>query len=626
MAPQSGLDILVFVGHLKLGTAELKALAGRISDELRWPDLSSRITLIVPDDSGFESNAGDPVVAVQSSSAAAMFRERCRVLEAAPHDILIAFGAYLPTADVVRQLRAAVCNEELVSVVAPRIAIGPNDELMTLGPGAAPNSSGVIDARYASRLLPAYYFPEVLCPCMLVSGRMVGNIEIPEDFDTFPDLILAFLRAGRRRGFLVRVDNRLTVSANSPFDVETLPHETAKILQLFQDYELTRRRLAAHPAHADERRFQAVRRSSPAATGSLLLDCTNIPPAFSGSAEHMLGVLEGLTRTERQAWDLAVMVTSEARSFFSLDDRFSGIRFLPQSDESFHDCVIRLSQPWSISTIADLNRLARSVAVTILDTIGPDVIYAVPEEAEDAFQFAAEHADGLIYISEFSRNQFARRFVKRPDLTESVIYLSLDPSEYVIDPGTASGEWILIFGNAYDHKDLGRTTKIVSEAFPYEKIKVLGKRELGGLNVEAFDSGALETEFVEELFRRAKCVVFPSFYEGFGLPLMKGLAHGKAVIARRARVFREVVARFPNSGRLIEFENSLELVQALGRVLHGKAETPSAGAGGAVATRHGWTECAAQLLQFADQMRKSEDVDVWRARDRALRYVKARGQ
>ena len=246
----------------------------------------------------------------------------------------------------------------------------------------------------------------------------------------------------------------------------------------------------------------------------------------------------------------SVRVTEQARNFFSLDDRFPSIRFVPESDGSYHDCAIRLSQPWSISQLADLNGRARSIAVTILDTIGPDVIYAVPEEAEEAFQFAAEHADGMIYISEFSRDQFARRFVKRPGLIESVIYLSLDPADYVPHPGSPTGDWILIFGNAYDHKDLERTTRILSAAFPFEKIKVVGKRELGGLNVEAFDSGALDDEFVEQLFRRAKCVVFPSLYEGFGLPLIRGLAYGKTVIARGARVFHEVVARFPDGRRL----------------------------------------------------------------------------
>jgi len=205
-----------------------------------------------------------------------------------------------------------------------------------------------------------------------------------------------------------------------------------------------------------------------------------------------------------------------------------------------------------------------------------------------------------------------------------VIYLSLDRAEYVPDPGTPDGGWILIFGNAYDHKDIERTTKIVSSAFPFEKIKVVGKRELGGMNVEAFDSGALETEFVEQLFRRAKCVVFPSFYEGFGLPLIRGLAYGKTVIARRSAVAREVTAQFPNQGRLVEFENSLELVPLLGRVLHRKEETLSGGLPGtSSAAVHDWATCAAQIFEFAEAMRRSENIELWRERDRALRYVKA---
>ena len=624
--PESGLDIIVYVAHLALSKAELDALAGRMRSELNWPAISKRICLVVSDISEFEGNA-DTMLVIRASAAASMFRERSRVLEASPHDVLISFGSYLPAGDTIAQLRLAAHNEELIAAVAPRIAIGAQGELMALGSREAPNATGLIDPRYASKLLSAYYFPEMLCPCMLLSRTALGNIDIPDDFDHFPDLILAFLRAARRRGLLVRIDNRLTVSADTEFDPAKLQHDTAKMLQMFEDYELAARRLAAMPAFADERRFQLLRQPSSVATRSLLLDCTNIPPSFSGSADHMLGVLKGLAKVERDAWNLAVMVTTDARRFFSLDDRFSGIRFVSQSDGSFHDCAIRVSQPWLISTLADLNRRARFIAVTIHDTIGPDVIYAVPEEAESAFQFAAEHGDGLIYISEFSRHQFGRRFVRRPGLVEAVIYSSRDPAEYMLGAGHSDGEWILIFGNAYEHKDLARTTKIVSAAFPYEKIKLVGNRKLGGLNVEAFDSGALESAVVEELFRRAKCVVFPSFYEGFGLPLMKGLAYGKVVIARRSRVFREAIAGFPHAGRLVEFENSLDLVPALGKTLHGKDE-PQAGPaiGGAMAPAdHGWKECAAQILRFAERMQRSENVNVWRERDRALRYLRRDG-
>src|SRR5204863_5129134 len=158
--------------------------------------------------------------------------------------------------------------------------------------------------------------------------RMIGNVDVPDNFNHFPDLILAFLRAGRRRGLLVHIHNRLSISADAEFDAETLQQETDKMLQLFDDYELAGRRLAAHPAYTDERRFQLLRRPSVAQIASLLLDCTNIPPSFSGSADHMMGVLKGVAKIERREWDVAVMVAKETRAFFSLDEQCSGIRFL----------------------------------------------------------------------------------------------------------------------------------------------------------------------------------------------------------------------------------------------------------------------------------------------------------
>src|SRR6185295_7808923 len=102
------------------------------------------------------------------------------------------------------------------------------------------------------------------CPCILLSARMIGNIDVPEGFDHFPDLILAFLRAGRRRGLLVRIDNHITLDSGADFDSEILQQETAKMLQLFADYESVSRRIATHPAYSEERRLQVLRNTHPA--------------------------------------------------------------------------------------------------------------------------------------------------------------------------------------------------------------------------------------------------------------------------------------------------------------------------------------------------------------------------
>src|SRR5262249_28303923 len=157
--------------------------------------------------------------------------------------------------------------------------------------------------------------------------------------------------------------------------------------------------------------------------------------------------------------------------------------------------------------------------ITIHDVIGPDIVYVGPSGTEETFQFAGEYADGLMYVSEFSRRQYRRRYFTSADLVEAVVYNSLDPADYVpVGEGTSSQEeWILLFGNAYDHKDLPRTVEILASAFPFESFKVVGFAMNDLANVEGFASGHLDDRVVDNLYRNAKCVVFPSFYEGFGL-------------------------------------------------------------------------------------------------------------
>ena len=54
------------------------------------------------------------------------------------------------------------------------------------------------------------------------------------------------------------------------------------------------------------------------------------------------------------------------------------------------------------------------------------------------------------------------------------------------------------------------------------------------------------------MYSGARCIVFPSFYEGFGFPIVTALAYGKTLIARRSDLLQEIAAHC-GSGRLIAF-------------------------------------------------------------------------
>jgi glycosyltransferase involved in cell wall biosynthesis len=60
------------------------------------------------------------------------------------------------------------------------------------------------------------------------------------------------------------------------------------------------------------------------------------------------------------------------------------------------------------------------------------------------------------------------------------------------------------------------------------------------------------------LYRMAKCFVYPSRYEGFGLPVLEAMACGVPVVATKADASREVV-RDGNLGTIVDPKNPVEI-------------------------------------------------------------------
>lgn len=90
--------------------------------------------------------------------------------------------------------------------------------------------------------------------------------------------------------------------------------------------------------------------------------------------------------------------------------------------------------------------------------------------------------------------------------------------------------YILYVGNDYPHKNLKRLR------LAFEKLKA------DGLNYELI----LITKFVSEeeldnLYKNASLFVFPSLYEGFGLPPLEAMARGLPVASSNATCLPEIL-------------------------------------------------------------------------------------
>jgi glycosyltransferase involved in cell wall biosynthesis len=242
--------------------------------------------------------------------------------------------------------------------------------------------------------------------------------------------------------------------------------------------------------------------------------------------------------------------------------------------DAAYTAAVRLSQPWHIQEMVDLHSVALVNAYLVLDTIAWDIAYATVSHLEGTWQFLAKYADGLLYDSTFTRDRFLKRFPAASDTPGVVTHLSFDPSDYVrlkpVESGHDAG-FVLVIGNDLAHKDVQATVETLASAFPFHPMTVLGSVRAVSPMITVTPSGERPDTEVHRLYATAQYVIFPSFYEGFGFPVVTALAYGRTVLARRSQLLEEVAAHCAPRGRLIMFDTREELVDVLGRLLHGES-------------------------------------------------------
>jgi len=607
-------------------------------DELRpcleWARLGARVKVAMPEgvpEAARLPPGPPPGMAVSiESDPVAILRKRMTAASLEARDLLICFTTALPDVEVLRRLRDALAVDPMFGAAAPRIALQPSGGLLALEPERRDPEGMVVPPSRILELDDYYVLPELVLPCMLVKSRLLSNLDPPLAGERdLPEALWDVLRRARRCGFRVVVDNRIRIPVENARAGLTPEIRPLSLAEDDGDRALSESALGRIPGLRLEGLLSAASRRGEGAA-PILLDCTGLSLTFNGTSAAILGLLDGFHRLGPAAGEVGILALAPARSYFRLEERYPRLPGVDPKDASSWGVALRLSQAWRLSTWVDLHRRALAVLAVILDTIAIDILYSAPEGAEEAFAFGAEHADGLTYVSEFSRDQFHRRFRVDPAVREMVHYLSFDAEDHVTRGATRtkSEPFALIVGNDYDHKDVDRTAMALADAFPFRSFKAIGLSDdfaHARPNVEAVPSGSLPAEALQDLYSRASSIVYPSFYEGFGLPIVMGLSLGKTVVARRSPLLCEIADRVLPHGKLLGFEHYAELVEILGSVLHGVAVEglPLGGGLGPEGRPMSCTAIAERLAKFARECAARGGGEKWRRRDAALRYVRA---
>jgi alpha-1,3-rhamnosyl/mannosyltransferase len=112
-----------------------------------------------------------------------------------------------------------------------------------------------------------------------------------------------------------------------------------------------------------------------------------------------------------------------------------------------------------------------------------------------------------------------------------------------------------------------------------------------GLEQRVELAGHVEREELAALYRGAECLVFPSRYEGFGLPVLEAMASGTPVVAAATGAVSEIAG---GAAVLVEPADPAALAEGIERALADRERLVEAGL--ERASGFSWTETARRTL------------------------------
>lgn len=207
---------------------------------------------------------------------------------------------------------------------------------------------------------------------------------------------------------------------------------------------------------------------------------------------------------------------------------------------------------------------------------------------------AVWRAKKIIAVSKFTKNDILRHFRVKADKIivtyEGVANLSKG-RETLFDANNDKDTllrynidkpFLLYVGNAYPHKNLERLFRVFAalrqesvalklvlvgrEDYFYDRLQALALR-LGlwspGAPSPIIFTGYVNDADLESLFRQALAYVFPSLYEGFGLPPLEAMAKGCPVVSSDRSSMKEILgsaALYFNPEDETDIKNKLHLI------------------------------------------------------------------
>jgi glycosyltransferase involved in cell wall biosynthesis len=152
-------------------------------------------------------------------------------------------------------------------------------------------------------------------------------------------------------------------------------------------------------------------------------------------------------------------------------------------------------------------------------------------------------ADAIVAVSEFTKSEIVEMIGVPADRIRVVpngvdpVFRPLDPVARDPSVTVSQGEYLLAVGTLEPRKNLARAREAARLA--EVELRVVGARGWGNVDIAGWVGEVPDSELAA-LYRGARCVLYPSLYEGFGLPVLEAMACGTPVVTSQGTAMEEI--------------------------------------------------------------------------------------
>lgn len=315
-------------------------------------------------------------------------------------------------------------------------------------------------------------------------------------------------------------------------------------------------------------------------TARILIDASDLPSTMNGTSRNVIAFLdyiETVLSKQRLQWDVTAVIPQDAVDSLSLKSDYISVVNSIDGVNGLFDLGISITPITDVHRCLAMNKLCLRWAVEHLDIIALRSLPFLSQQTQSrrAVELYLKYADEVFFISSSALKDAMTFFGLTKDTLapHKTILMGAPHFSALEKTDMPDTSYFLVLGNNHPHKQVDLAINALIAAGL--DVVSLNTGESTGPGHQTVSPGSLSDRELTQLIQRSTAVVFPSVYEGYGLPLAEAAALGKQVILWNSEVGNEVSKSLGTHSVNYFCESAQDISRAATEITQHTQEVPS---------------------------------------------------